>query len=231
MAKTKKTADPKKTVITMLIDESGSMQALFQPTCDGFNEYVTTVSKKLSKDNTYFSAIKFDSNGIRKLQVGTPIAQAVHLSSENYRPNGMTPLLDAIGKAIAATDEVVAKEKAENVIMVVQTDGHENCSVEYNLQSIKQLVENRTGQGWQFVFMGAGINAFEDATKMGFSGAATMSYGRDAGATRAMFGATASNTAFYATGMSANMNYTAAQSKAAGEDVDITRAKLNLTED
>jgi hypothetical protein len=222
--KTKKCVDT--TVITMVVDESGSMAHLAEATMAGFNEYVTTVQKKLKEQPAYFSAITFDTRGIRKLQVGAKLWDAIKLTPANYQPTGGTPLLDAIGSAIAATDQVMLQEKAKKAIVVIQTDGEENSSREQNLAGIKALIEARQGQGWQFVFIGAGINAFADAQKMGIHSMNTMSYQADAIGTRSTFGATAGNTANYASGLASSMNYTQAQSRASGEDKKILRAKM-----
>lgn len=213
-------------VITMVVDESGSMGHLAQATMAGFNEYVETLKKDLVGAPAYFSAITFDSRGIRKLQVGAPLKDAITLSPENYQPTGGTPLLDAVGKAMLATDEVMAKTKADKAIVVIQTDGEENASVEFTLPVLKMSIETRQGQGWQFVFIGAGINAFNDAVKMGIDTVNTMSYRADAASTRAVFGETARNTNSLRSGLVPTMAYSQMQSELAGECADITRAKM-----
>lgn len=230
MAKTAKktTAKTKESVvISMLLDESGSMGHLQQATISGFNEYVDALRKTLADQEVHFSALKFDSPaGITKLQVGAPIKDAIRLSTENYQPRGGTPLLDAVARTIQATDEVAGKNKAGKIIVVIQTDGEENSSAEFKLDQVKQMVEERQGKGWEFVFIGAGINAFLAGTNMGFQAANTMSYGADAASTREVFGATASNSALFASGFATSMSYTGAQSRAAGEDAKLTRAKF-----
>lgn len=225
----KATAKPGSFVITMLLDESGSMGMVAPQTISGFNEYVTALQKEESDVPTYFSAIKFDSRGVRILQKGVKLANAITLSSENYQPMGGTPLLDAIGRTIQATDEVAGKEMADKIVLVIQTDGAENESREFDIAKIKGMIEERQAKGWQFVFIGAGINAFADATRMGIAAVNTMSYGRDAKATAAMFAATASNTAGLRSGSLTGMGYSMTQSMASGEDAAITSAKLNLS--
>lgn len=213
-------------VITMVVDESGSMMHLQDATIAGFNEYVSALQCDLKDMNTYFSATTFDTRGIRKLQVGVPINEAVKLSIANYVPNGGTPLLDAVGAAITATEEVVKQQNGTKIVVVIQTDGEENSSQKYNLATIKTMIEERQAKGWQFVFIGAGINAFADATKMGINAGSTMSYGANDANTRAVFAATANNTQAFARGMCANMTYSAGQSVRAGEDPTITLQKL-----
>jgi uncharacterized protein with von Willebrand factor type A (vWA) domain len=210
----------------MLVDESGSMSHLAEATCAGFNEYVSTLRHNLKADRSYFSAITFDSRGIRKLQIGSPINQAIELSSVNYQPCGGTPLLDAIGQTIAATDEVAGKHKASKIIVVIQTDGYENASSAFTLADIKSMIEERQGNGWEFVFIGAGIDAFSDATQLGIIASNTMSYQANEQSTRAVFGATAQNTAMFAQGIAGSMGYSVAQSKTIGESDKILKAKL-----
>jgi uncharacterized protein YegL len=214
------------TVITMVVDESYSMLPLVAATINGFNEYVQTVRKAI-KGKSYFSAITFDTRGIRKLQVGAPLETAIILGPHNYMPTGGTPLLDAVMNAIRATDEVMAQQKADKAIVVIQTDGEENSSVEVrDAAVIKLAITQRQEQGWEFVFIGAGINAFQSGTAMGFNAVNTMSYGANPHHTSKMFGQMAHNTVSYARGMSATMAFTAQQSAEAGEDDAITKAKF-----
>lgn len=224
------TGTPKKSaeavVITMVVDESGSMAHLAGATMDGFNAYVDALKKEMGDLATYFSAMTFNTMGVKKLQVGAKIAAAIHLSTENYRPDHGTPLLDAVGKAITATDEVMKQQAGTKAIIVIQTDGEENSSVEYDLHNLKLMIEARQAKGWQFVFIGAGINAFMDATKMGIATANTMSYQPTGQHTGAIFASTAANTRAYGSGASGSMNYSHLQSAAAGEDPSITLAKM-----
>lgn len=234
MAKAKKAAKPKaakkkeSVIVSVLIDESGSMTRVCDATIAGFNEYVGTLKTSLKDDDVHFSAITFDTRGIRKLQVGAPIAKAITLSRENYNPNGGTPLLDAVGRTIQATDEVAGKNKASKIIVVIQTDGEENASAEFKLDQIKTMVEERQGKGWEFVFIGAGINAFEAGATMGIQGVNTVSYTQDSVGTAAIFAATACNTAAYTKGLSVGMGYSAQQSRLAGENANITLAKMKV---
>lgn len=220
---------PESVVITMVVDESGSMAHLYDATVAGFNEYVTTLQKDKMAARSYFSAITFDTRGIRKLQVGANLNEAIKLGRHNYQPTGGTPLLDAVGVAIAATDQVMAAEEAKKAIVVIQTDGEENSSREQNLSAIKVMIEERQAKGWQFVFIGAGINAFADASKMGIHALNTMSYSADATGTQNVYAATAHNSTLFGSGLTVSMNYSEGQSRSAGEKPEILRAKLFAT--
>lgn len=79
------------------------------------------------------------------------------LADADYRPDVMTPLIDASVKIIRATEEAVAaRGDATDVVVVIQTDGQENCSVEYDAGDLALLVKEKEQAGWQFVFLGAG---------------------------------------------------------------------------
>lgn len=214
------------TVVTMVVDESGSMAGLVDSTINGFNEYVATLKVRLSEDPVYFSSILFDTRGIRKLQVGAPIFEAILLSRTNYSPTGGTPLFDAIGKAIIATDEVAGKNLADKAIIVIQTDGEENSSHEFSLEKIKVMIEERQAKGWEFVFIGAGIDAYKQGSQMGFTAQNTMSYEASTHGTRSTFAAMASNSVNYASGIASNMAFSSLQKKAVGDkyvdELDLT---------
>lgn len=211
--------------VTMVVDESGSMTMLFDATVAGFNEYVSTL-KQDTKTPCYFSAITFDSAAIRKHQTGAALKDAMTLSRDNYKPGQWTPLLDAIGEAIKLTEKVMANKAAQKAIVVIQTDGQENSSKEFKLQQIKQMIEERQAKGWQFVFIGAGINAFADATSLGIEALNTVSYSPDAKGTRATFAATAMNTNSMRSGLTASMSYSRGQTMAAGESDVIWQQKV-----
>jgi hypothetical protein len=93
-------------------------------------------------------------------------------------PRGMTPLLDAIGLAIENTEDWVVSNKDFDgkVFVVINTDGMENASEEFTLDAVKGAIEIRQKEGWEFIFMGAGIDAFGEASKLGISRQSTTSY-------------------------------------------------------
>ncbi len=216
------------TVITMVVDESGSMSPLREPTQSGFNEYVQTLQTTMKDEPVYFSAILFDTRGIRKLQVGAPLKDAVKLGDDNYTPTGGTPLLDAAARAILATDEVMDAHQGTKAIVVVQTDGQENSSTAYTLAQLKTMIEERTAKGWQFVFMGCGIDAYKSGSTMGFSTANTVAYGATGMNTRSTFAAASHNTRLYAGGQAATMGFDDDQKFAAGDVFYKPDEKLDL---
>ena len=207
-------SDPKPTYVTFVLDETGSMSSIKDDTIGGFNQYVDTL-KKDAKGEVKFTLVKFDSNHTTKVCVGVDIANAPKLTDDTYRPGAMTPLIDASVKAIKATEEQVAEQDV-TVIVVIQTDGDENASSEYKTADLAALVKEKTAAGWAFVFIGAGIDAFDAAAQYGIIAANTMSY--DRGETKAAFAATAHNTAQVAATGDANLAaYSGQQRTAAGD--------------
>ena len=113
--------------VSFLLDETGSMKSIKEDTIGGFNEYVDTL--KEDGDNIAFSLVSFNSNGTKSRYVAEPIEALAPLTNENYRPAAMTPLIDASVKIIKATAKAVKKRKDDPLVLVViQTDGYENCS-------------------------------------------------------------------------------------------------------
>lgn len=187
----------KTTFVSFLLDETGSMGSIADDTVAGFNDYVATLQE--SDADIVFSLVSFNSNETRKRYVAEPIAEVATLRRDDYRPEAMTPLIDAAVKIVRATDEAVRHRGDDpNVVIVVQTDGLENVSVEYDNADLAKLIKEKTAAGWEFVFLGAGIDAFAAARAAGIDlhPDRVMSYGRRS--TREAFAGVAANLSAYA---------------------------------
>lgn len=193
--------DPKTTFVSFLLDETGSMEPIKDDTIGGFNAHLGKL--KESSNEIVFSLVSFNSSKTRKRYVAEPIQSIRPLDASDYRPAAMTPLIDAAVKIIHATDEAVAKRTDDpNVVIVIQTDGEENVSVEYTSADLATLVKEKENAGWQFVFLGAGLDAFAAARQAGLhlDAARVVSYGR--AQSREVFDAVGMNlVAFAATGV------------------------------
>jgi uncharacterized protein YegL len=213
-----------RTVITFLLDKSGSMASILDDTIGGYNTYVSKLRETEEEGmETYFSLVAFDSHSVDKMCVGVPLSEATVLTRQNYVPGSSTPLIDAAMKAIKATDQIVEQKLASKVIVVIQTDGHENASTEFKNSDLRKEIEIRQGRGWEFVFMGAGIDAYGMASQMGISTERTVSYGM--GNSAQVFAATAQNAASFRSGLSATMSYSSHQKSASGDAFDPKAAK------
>lgn len=160
-------------LIVFLLDESGSMSSYINETIEGFNAYI----KKMIRSNLdiKFTLAKFDSDGIRTVCEQSPISEVPLLSRDNYRPGTLTPLFDAIGKMVSK------HRKNRDVLFIIQTDGYENDSKEFKIDSIKKLIKRyQNDNKWEFVYIGADIDAwgneFSGGHVMGLNTGNTMSY-------------------------------------------------------
>lgn len=186
------------TRVAFLLDRTGSMGSVKDDTIGAFNAYLDGLDDGA---NILFSLVQFDSVSIDKVCVAVPPAQAPRLTNDNYQPRAWTPLIDACVKTIKAVEESVATEPDTKVVICFQTDGQENSSTEYTWEELNALIKAKMALGWQFIFMGAGLDAYEQGERMGVSVGSTVSYNKnDAAATRATYAFAASNTSSFAKG-------------------------------
>lgn len=166
------------TEMVFLIDESGSMGSLTNDTIGGFNSLLN--KQKLETGYANVTTILFN-NLSKVVHNSLDIREVKEMTTRDYRPSGGTALLDAFGLAI---EKMVAKivktpetDRASKVIFVVITDGEENSSHKYKKETIKLLVEMLTGLvNWQFMFLGANVDAFSEAYSLGISSTNVSAY-------------------------------------------------------
>jgi uncharacterized protein YegL len=206
-----------KTSITFLLDKSGSMEAIRDDTIGAFNAYLDELKK--DSEGIQLSLVLFDSISVEKVHVNRPLAEVPPLGRKVYVPHGSTPLIEAVHKTIKAVEKATEGDTDTKVIICIQTDGQENSSSrEYTWDGLNAIIKEKTAAGWQFNFMGASIDAYQQASRMGIGVGQTMSYdSRDAGATKAAFVGSASNVRSYVGGQSLNTSYSTDQKNAAGD--------------
>jgi len=174
-----KQAGTKGTQISVVLDESGSMNSCWDATIAGFNEYVAKQKADTSSGVVYLTLNKFDSPHIKTVFANRPITEVPQLDKMNYRPNGGTNLLDAIGYTIEQTNKFLStfkREERPGVIIVITTDGAENASTKYNNQTIKDMVKAAEAADWSFIFMGANIDSFSVGSSFGMSANNSVNY-------------------------------------------------------
>lgn len=205
-----------KTRIIFLLDRSGSMRAIYDDTVGGFNSYLEELAKADNADDMTFTRIQFDSDGIDTEFSDVPVKNVPGLDKDNFKPRGMTPLLEAATKTVEAAS---AKSWDGKTIVIIMTDGQENSSKpEYTNQRLADLIAQQKEKGWEFVFLGAGIDAYEQAHALGIRAGQTMSYdSRDKAATLNTYRSMAVNTQSFAAGASENMNFSDEQKMEAGD--------------
>ncbi len=143
--------------LIFLIDRSGSMYGSEEDTIGGFNSFIE--KEKAKKENTTVTTILFDHE-YELLYKRKPIDDVVNLTRETYFVRGSTALLDAIGKTITTLD----REINNKTLFVIMTDGMENSSVEFSKLQIKNMIENHN---WEFIFIGADIDSYSEASRIG----------------------------------------------------------------
>jgi uncharacterized protein YegL len=155
----------KKTIYHFVVDQSGSMSGSEEPTIEGFNSQLKTLQelKKESQDNEYIVSVTYFEDEVMDIVKFAPIEEIQLLSRENYRPGGMTALLDGIGKSIEAIRRKYDQEIREDlasVVIVILTDGGENASKFYTRNLIAETIKELDATGkWTFSFLGADLDA------------------------------------------------------------------------
>lgn len=157
------------TEIIFILDRSGSMEGLEKDTIGGFNSFIQ--SQKQKSGDAYLTTILFDDE-IQLLHNHVHLKKVKPLTSKQYYARGMTALLDAVGFGIHKGIEYQKKaprfKKADHVIVVISTDGYENASHEYNYNQIHKMIQyEKERYHWEFLFLGARIDAIKEASKLG----------------------------------------------------------------
>jgi len=157
--------------IVFILDESGSMSSVKGDTIGGFNEFIET--QKRIPGEVKLTFIKF-SDYYNVVNEGTPVEKVEHLNESTYSPSFSTALLDAVGKSInsltARLETTTEEEKPEKVLFAILTDGYENASTVYTQKAINEMIKNqRTKENWEFLFLGADIDAWSGGSSMGIN--------------------------------------------------------------
>jgi uncharacterized protein YegL len=208
------------TIVTCLLDRSGSMETIKNDTIGSFNEYVDTLRRSEAAESIEFTLVMFDTRSMDTICVREPVANAPLLNTANFVPRGRTPLIEATFKTIKAVEKSLDDDGSDTKVVVsILTDGEENSSKpDFTWDSLKALVTEKAKVGWQFDFLGAGIDAYQQSARMGISAASTMSYNhRSKRASAEAFRARASNTAMFAAGRATSTAYTAKQKTLSGD--------------
>lgn len=195
-----------KAMICVILDRSGSMGGRENDVVNGVNAFIEE-QKKLP-DPASIAFVRFDTEGTERFRPMNPLAECQPITRADYQPRGGTPLLDAVGTTITKLDEDWKAETPERAIVVIVTDGEENSSHEYTKAKIQEMVKARQDSGkWAFIYLGANVDAFEEAGSMGILAANSAGYTSSARGTKAMFAtASASLSQMRATGSTVSHN-------------------------
>ena len=139
----------------LVVDESGSMSIIKRHALVEINETLTTIQKMQETHKNLeqrVTLITFDSTHTNVFYDNVRASNANPLKAKDYNPCGATPLYDAIGMGIAKINAMTTED--DSVLVTIITDGEENCSEEYSLKMIKNLIEKLKKQNWTFTFIG-----------------------------------------------------------------------------
>ena len=179
------------TELVFILDKSGSMSGLETDTIGGFNSMIAKQKKQGGK--VYVSTVLF-SDTSTVVHDRADIADIPAMTDNDYTPQGCTALLDAIGDSVKHIRNIHKYARPEDVpehtMFVITTDGMENASHKFDYDKVKKLIEKRKEKdGWEFLFVGANIDAAASAQKVGISAERTANYCADAKGTRKVFDA------------------------------------------
>jgi len=169
------------TELVFILDKSGSMSGLEDDTIGGFNSMLE--KQKAVEGECYITTVLFDNN-YELLHDHIDIRAVNPITRKDYQVGGSTALLDAIGRTINKIKNVqehTAEDyRAEKVMFVIITDGAENSSREYTAEKIRKLIEQQKENcGWEFIFLGANIDAVQTASQFGISANRAQNYHAD----------------------------------------------------
>ena len=174
------------TEIVFILDRSGSMAGLEDDTIGGFNAMIE--KQKREDGEAYVSTILFD-NYSEVLHDRVDIQEIQPMTCRDYYVRGCTALLDAVGRAIHHIGNIHKYAQPEDVprhtLFVITTDGMENASRRYSAPEVKEMIRcQKEKYGWEFLFLGANIDAVETAGHLGIAPDRAVNYHCDSEGTR-----------------------------------------------
>lgn len=166
------------TEIVFILDESGSMSDLQSDTIGGFNSLIN--KQKNEEGEAVVTTILFSTEN-RVLHDRIPLTEVAKMTDKDYCPNGCTALLDAVGSAVEHIAKIhkYAREEdvPEHTLFIITTDGMENASRKYSISDVKKMISRQQEEnGWEFVFLGANIDAAETAESIGIAPESAVNY-------------------------------------------------------
>lgn len=177
------------TELVFILDRSGSMSGLEGDTIGGFNAMIQ--KQKKEDGEAYVSTILFD-NVSEVLHDRIKLKDVPKMTGRDYTVRGCTALIDAIGGAIKHIANIHKYARPEDVpahtMFIITTDGMENASVRYSSDEVKKMIERQKEKyGWEFLFIGANIDAVETAAHFGINRNRAVNYNADSKGTQVLY--------------------------------------------
>jgi uncharacterized protein YegL len=190
------------TELVFIIDRSGSMGGLESDTIGGFNAMIK--ENQAIDGEALVTTVLFDDQ-YELLHDRIDIRAVAPLTDGDYTVRGSTALLDAVGKTIdkirAAHKHTAEDFRPEKVLFAIITNGEENASREYSAERIKARIERQKQKyGWEFIFMGANMDAVMEAGKLGIAADRVQNYNADAAGVNLSYAATAGSSVAFREG-------------------------------
>ncbi len=169
------------TEIVFILDRSGSMSGLEMDTIGGFNSMIAKQKKEVGE--AYVSTILFDDHS-EVLHDRITMDQVPVMTENDYYVRGCTALLDAVGSAIHHIGTVHKyarmEDRPEKTLFVITTDGMENASRQYSYEKVRKMIQRQQEKyGWEFIFIGANIDAVQEAGRFGIRRERAVNYVHD----------------------------------------------------
>ncbi|MBQ8559040.1 MAG: VWA domain-containing protein [Tyzzerella sp.] len=177
------------TELVFILDRSGSMEGLESDTIGGFN---SMIEKQKKQDETcYVTTVLFDDQ-YTVLHDRVKLADVPKMTEKDYYVRGCTALMDAIGESIHHIESIHKYIRPEDVpahtMFVITTDGMENASHRYSSDKVKTMIERQKEKyGWEFLFIGANIDAVETAANIGIARERAVNYHADEQGTKVLY--------------------------------------------
>jgi len=177
------------TEIVFILDRSGSMSGLEADTIGGFNSMIA--KQKKEDGEAYVSTVLFDDQ-CEVLHDRVPMNKVPVMTDEEYYVRGCTALLDAVGGAIHHIANVHKyardEDRPEKTLFVITTDGMENASKRYSYEKVQAMIKKEQEKyGWEFIFIGANIDAVQEAKRFGIRKERAVNYVHDEMGTEAVY--------------------------------------------
>ena len=177
------------TELVFILDRSGSMAGLESDTIGGFNSLIE--KQKKEDGECYVTTVLFDHEMLT-LHDRLKLTDIPALTEKDYQVRGCTALIDAIGKSVRHIEQIHRYQREEDIpahtMFVITTDGLENASKEFSSDEVKKLIEqHKEKDGWEFLFIGANIDAVETARHFGISEDRSVNYHADTKGTEVLY--------------------------------------------
>ena len=141
----------------IILDESGSMSSAYDATIHAFNQFlgnIKSTAKEFKDQDHFVTFLSFNTEGRNYLSKAENPEKVQQLNRQNYRPDGGTPLFDAIGFSVNKLREKLEHQPNAKVLVSIFTDGYENASKEFTGTQIRNLIETLEQKGWTFTYIG-----------------------------------------------------------------------------